>query len=60
MLHDNDLGAIVTNDVLCVNETPGKSSSNEREDEETDVGSIRDIYASLGLDALAEGNLMYN
>lgn len=57
MLHDNDLATIATDDVLGVNQCPGKSSADERQDQEANVGSVADRLGLGGVDALAERDL---
>ena len=42
VLHDDDLGAISTNDISRVDKHPGKRGTDDGEDEESDVGTIVD------------------
>lgn len=57
VLHDNDLGAILTNDVLCIDEGPGEGSTDQGEDQETNIGAIADSDGGCAVDALTEGDL---
>src|SRR4051794_34945377 len=60
MLHDNDLRPIVSDDGLGIHERPRQGSSNKGEDEEANVGAIRDGGVSFLVDVFAEGNLCHN
>jgi hypothetical protein len=57
VLHDNDPGAVVTDDSLGVNQGPSESSTDNGEDEETNVGAVVDRSSLLNVDVLAEGDL---
>jgi hypothetical protein len=59
VLHDDDFGAVATNDILGVDEGPCKPSTDEREDQESDVGTVADSCGFCGVDALAERNLQH-
>jgi hypothetical protein len=57
VFHDNNLGAIGTDDIPSVDEGPGKSGTNDGQDQESDIGAIADRDSLGSVDALAERNL---
>ena len=57
MLHDNDLGSVVADDILGVNQGPRQKSTYKSEDQEANVGTIGDCLITLDIDVLAKRDL---
>ena len=60
MLHDDDPGAIITHNVLCVDECPSQQGADDSEDKEADVGAIGNGAVCPNMDVLAERYLCRN
>jgi hypothetical protein len=56
VFHDNDLGAVVSNYVLGVNQSPGEGGANEGEDQESNIGTVTDDGVASCVDVLAKRN----
>ncbi len=57
MLHDNDLGSIVADYILRVDQSPCESGTKDCEDKEADIGSVVDCAGGFGVDVLSQRNL---
>jgi hypothetical protein len=58
MLHENDLGSILSDDLLRVDESERKDGTAEHENNEGDVGAVGDSRVSRDVDVLAEWDLL--
>lgn len=58
MFHEDDVRAVVADDVGGVDERSGETGTEEGEEEEDDVGGVGDCGAGFGVDVEAEGDLV--
>lgn len=56
VLHQNDLGVILTNNFVGIDKEEGKNGTKEHEDDKSSVGAIRDGTSGL-VDVLSQRNL---
>lgn len=56
-LHQDDAGAILTDDLVGVANEQGQAGTEEHEHDEGNVGAIADGAVGLDVDVLSEGNL---
>lgn len=58
MLHQDDFGAVGSDDIFGVAEEEGEAGTKEHEDDEGDVGSVADVLVGSNMDVLAQGDLV--
>jgi hypothetical protein len=57
-LHQNDAGAILTDDLVGIANEQGQAGTEEHEHNEGDVGAVTDGAVGLDVDVLSEGDLL--
>lgn len=57
VLHQDDAGAVLSDDIGCVDEEEGEDGTEEHEHDECDVRAIGDVSGLLDVDVGSEGNL---
>ena len=57
VLHQDNLGAIRTNDLVGIANEEGQAGADEHENDERDVGAITDVAVGLDVDVLSERDL---
>lgn len=57
VLHQDDAGAVLSDNVVGIAEREGKKSSTEHEYDEPNVGTIAHCHIGLDVDILAQGDL---